>query len=529
MRNEKSLTKITNKYHCMVSGEKLMKPCSDCDNPKGCLSRGMQYKETEEKMDEQAALKVSSDGSVVSCAKGEVSACGYKGGSVCGACGAPALKLKGQAMMEDGEEEMMEDGEEEMMSPVKKSSRKKGGMMMDAEMSEDEDEEYKPSKSKKGGMMMDAQMSEDEDEEYKPSKSKKRSMPMMADDDEDEMDDEEDEMDEEDEDEAEEEAMTSERLRMRNRRMATMGIKSADYDEEAFVCSFDRKVYPGASGVCENCPGGCAPEGNLPGLLEVEGIAEDMFLGKVLDSGYSDEADLYVIDVERKDGRVIEAFFEGTSSDCLGWHLLENDPMAQKSIEDHSNEIVTFSEAAEIAVKAINGNVLGVDPDIFEGFDSYAVEIEGKDGKSYDVYVSLDGEVLGYDEYSAQEAEEIEAEAAEIALKRAYSEEARGELASKGMAMPDGSFPIKDEADLRNAIQAYGRAKDKEAAKAHIIKRAMNLGREDLIPMNWVPKKVQEEFSEGMKKDASDEFLANLMEFELFTAEEDSRELFNND
>jgi hypothetical protein len=520
----------------MVSGEKLMKPCSDCDNPKGCLSRGMQYKETEEKMDEQAALKVSSDGSVVSCAKGEVSACGYKGGSVCGACGAPALKLKGQAMMEDGEEEMMEDGEEEMISPVKKSSRKKGGMMMDAEMSEDEDEEYKPSKSKKGGMMMDAQMSEDEDEEYKPSKSKKRSMPMMADDDEDmmddeedEMDDEEDEMDEEDEDEAEEEAMTSERLRMRNRRMATMGIKSADYDEEAFVCSFDRKVYPGASGVCENCPGGCAPEGNLPGLLEVEGIAEDMFLGKVLDSGYSDEADLYVIDVERKDGRVIEAFFEGTSSDCLGWHLLENDPMAQKSIEDHSNEIVTFSEAAEIAVKAINGNVLGVDPDIFEGFDSYAVEIEGKDGKSYDVYVSLDGEVLGYDEYSAQEAEEIEAEAAEIALKRAYSEEARGELASKGMAMPDGSFPIKDEADLRNAIQAYGRAKDKEAAKAHIIKRAMNLGREDLIPMNWVPKKVQEEFSEGMKKDASDEFLANLMEFELFTAEEDSRELFNND
>ena len=513
MRNKKSLAKITNKYHCMVSGEKLMKPCSDCDNPKSCLSRGMQYKETEEKMDEQAALKVSSDGSVVSCAKGDVSACGYKGGSVCGACGAPALKLKGQAMMEDGEEEMMEDGEEEMMSPVKKSSRKKGGMMMDAEMSEDEDED------------------EDEDEEYTPSKSKKRSMPMVAADDVEDMDDddEEDVEDEEDEDEAEEEAMTSERLRMRNRRMATMGIKSADYDEEAFVCSFDRKVYPGASGVCENCPGGCAPEGNLPGLLEVEGIAEDMFLGKVLDSGYSDEADLYVIDVERKDGRVIEAFFEGTSSDCLGWHLLENDPMAQKSIEDHSNEIVTFSEAAEIAVKAINGNVIGVDPDIFEGFDSYAVEIEGKDGKSYDVYVSLDGEVLGYDEYSAQEAEEIEAEAAEIALKRAYSEEARGELASKGMAMPDGSFPIKDEADLRNAIQAYGRAKDKEAAKAHIIKRAMKLGREDLIPMNWVPKKVQEEFSEGVKKDASDEFIVNLMEFELLTVEEDSRELFNKD
>lgn len=502
MREEKSLTKITNKYHCMVSGEKLMKPCSECSNPKGCLSRGMQYKETEEKMDEKNALKVSADGNVVACAKGDIASCGYKGGAVCGACGAPAMQVKGGDMMDD-EEVMLDD--EEVMSPVKKSSKKKGGMM--------------------GATMMDDE--EEDDEEYMPSKSKKRDVAAMMMDDEDDEEDDED-MEEEDDEDMEEE-LTAERLRMRNRRMATMGIKSADFDEHAFVCAFERKVYPGASGVCENCPGGCAPEGQLPGLLEIEGIAEDMFVGKVLDSGYSDEADLYVVDIERKDGRVIEAFFEGSSADCLGWHMLEDDPMSQKSLEDHSNEIVTFSEAAEIAVKAINGNVIGVDPDIFEGFDSYAVEIEGKDGKSYDVYVSLDGEVLGYDEYSAEEADEIEAEAAEIALKRAYSEEARGELARSGMALPDGSYPIKDEADLRNAIQAYGRAKDKEAAKAHIIKRAMKLGREDLIPMNWVPKKVQEEFSGGEKKDASDEFLANLMEFELLTAEEESRDLFNND
>jgi len=262
-------------------------------------------------------------------------------------------------------------------------------------------------------------------------------------------------------------------------------------------------------------------------LLEVEGMAEDMFSGKVLDSGYSDEADLYVIDIERKDGKTIEAFFEGSSTECLGWHLLDQDIMSQKSAEANSGSIIDFKDAADIATKTIEGHVIGVDPDIFEGFDSYAVEIEGLNGKSYDVYVSLDGEVLGYDEYSAEEAEEIEAEAAEIALKRAYNEESRMEMAKRGHALPDGSYPIKDEADLRNAIQAYGRAKDKDATKAHIIKRAMSLGKEDLIPENWVPKKVKEKYADG-EKDASDDFLASLMEFELLTAEEEARDILGN-
>ena len=38
------LTAISNKYNCMVSGEKRMKPCSGCGNPKGCLSETMQFK-----------------------------------------------------------------------------------------------------------------------------------------------------------------------------------------------------------------------------------------------------------------------------------------------------------------------------------------------------------------------------------------------------------------------------------------------------------------------------------------------------
>lgn len=57
--------------------------------------------------------------------------------------------------------------------------------------------------------------------------------------------------------------------------------------------------------------------------------------------------------------------------------------------------------------------------------------------------------------------------------------------ADAGHALPDGSFPIENVDDLKNAIQAIGRAKDPEAAKAHIKKRARELGAEDLIPEDW--------------------------------------------
>lgn len=68
---------------------------------------------------------------------------------------------------------------------------------------------------------------------------------------------------------------------------------------------------------------------------------------------------------------------------------------------------------------------------------------------------------------------------------REFKTKERKDLADKGNALPDGSFPIKSEQDLKNAIQAVGRAKDKAAAKAHIKKRARALGLESLIPAGW--------------------------------------------
>jgi len=72
-----------------------------------------------------------------------------------------------------------------------------------------------------------------------------------------------------------------------------------------------------------------------------------------------------------------------------------------------------------------------------------------------------------------------------VAGKRFYTNERRSEYAKEGIAMSDGSYPIRDVGDLRNAIQAFGRAKNKPAAKRHIKKRARALGRTDLLPDNW--------------------------------------------
>jgi hypothetical protein len=68
---------------------------------------------------------------------------------------------------------------------------------------------------------------------------------------------------------------------------------------------------------------------------------------------------------------------------------------------------------------------------------------------------------------------------------REFSTEQRKKMASKGSAMKGGGFPIANAQDLKNAIQAIGRAKNPAAAKAHIKKRARALGLYDLVPDGW--------------------------------------------
>jgi len=82
-------------------------------------------------------------------------------------------------------------------------------------------------------------------------------------------------------------------------------------------------------------------------------------------------------------------------------------------------------------------------------------------------------------------------------------------MASKNQALPDGSFPIRDATDLANAIKSVGRAKSYAKARAHIIKRARQLGRVDMLPASWGIERHQPSLAE--------------MEFEVAAAEVRSR------
>jgi hypothetical protein len=73
--------------------------------------------------------------------------------------------------------------------------------------------------------------------------------------------------------------------------------------------------------------------------------------------------------------------------------------------------------------------------------------------------------------------------------KRDYNAKQRRVMSGRGQAMPDGSYPIADKADLQNAVQAFGRAKNPNAVKRHIITRARALGLSDMLPEEWKTKK----------------------------------------
>ncbi len=75
-------------------------------------------------------------------------------------------------------------------------------------------------------------------------------------------------------------------------------------------------------------------------------------------------------------------------------------------------------------------------------------------------------------------------------FKRKFSAEQRRDLAESGKALKDGSFPIVNTGDLRNAISSFGRSGAKTAVKAHIIRRAKALGATDTLPDDWNVSKL---------------------------------------
>ena len=106
-------------------------------------------------------------------------------------------------------------------------------------------------------------------------------------------------------------------------------------------------------------------------------------------------------------------------------------------------------------------------------------------------------------------------------ITEAYSDEDRKAMAEKGFALSDGSFPIANLEDLKNAIQAYGRAKDQAKAAKFIVKRAKALGAEDLVPDTDDFQKSLDEVAVGSAiHDVSTELPAKTIAFPVEDDEE---------
>lgn len=72
-----------------------------------------------------------------------------------------------------------------------------------------------------------------------------------------------------------------------------------------------------------------------------------------------------------------------------------------------------------------------------------------------------------------------------ILIKADFTPEQRQSFAQNGVALPDGSFPIPDEASLHNAVRLVGHANDPQQAMAHTIERAKTMGMTHALPPAW--------------------------------------------
>lgn len=322
-------------------------------------------------IDSKAILKVNSDGDVLKCAKGlNAAKCGWKpGDKVCGACGAMAVMTKGAPMPEDDDEEYPVPAKNEKRRALAAAGKRVAA-----------DADY--------GVGMEREMDEEVADDDQAESRRPTAPNMEPADTEDAMEGPMEAQSEDTEDEMERQVQ---RKRYREMRLAAMGMGAKDAKEGSFLCGTSRKVMPAGSTPCDGCAGGCFPVKGMPDLLAIEGMAESMYGGKVLASGYSGQHDTFVVSMQRKDGRIIEAFFDG-AGEPEGWHRLPEHTVSP-------DDIVGDGEAIVSALGAVQGKALFVGVGLAQGQPAYRVEIDGDDGYSYDVFVGMDGKVLGMDQY----------------------------------------------------------------------------------------------------------------------------------
>ena len=168
----------------------------------------------------------------------------------------------------------------------------------------------------------------------------------------------------------------------------------------------------------------------------------------------------------------------------------------KKEVSNVDKEKETQVEAVEKAVET-------------ETVEKTAVEIEPKDEPKPEVEktsVEVDSkqEEEVKDEIKDDDKDD-DCDCDKECKKRDFTAEERKKLAEEGKAMPDGSFPIENKEDLKNAIRLAGQAKDKKAAIDFICRRARALGAEDMIPEGWGKADKAVEAEEMTKADCRKE------------------------
>lgn len=435
-------------------------------------------------------LNVDAEGGILACAKGvDLAQCGYvKGDKVCGKCGAVPTEMKVMTLALADE---LVSKAAQLDEELKK--KKKMPVMPQVRMEDSDTDEAEET-------LVSAEASQDE--ELEDDESDEEEIPVEAEgDEEDEEDDEdeeevaetdEDEDDEEEEEDEDDASVGGSSLldKFRKARLQQIGVKSLDVGQHGYKCAMDTKVYAGGTPPCADCSGGCSGPGVT--LLHAEGISQTLVKGDVVDSAYIDKGDMFVTTIRRKDGKTFDVYVDNIG-EIRGHSLVGSSTIYDPNLDDLT--MVTFDEAANIAMMHLqrkDAEVIGIQPAAFEGHEAYVVDIQCKTGESYDIFVGLDGTLLGYETLQDPDIEEIEAEAAEIALKTAYPQAVRHELAKAGIAMPDGSFPILGHNDLMNAIQASKRATNQKDVRGHIVLRAKTIGYESTVPSSWTEVGMQE-------------------------------------
>ena len=79
------------------------------------------------------------------------------------------------------------------------------------------------------------------------------------------------------------------------------------------------------------------------------------------------------------------------------------------------------------------------------------------------------------------------------AITAGFKKAERDRMANSGVALPDGSYPIRNRDDYENAVQAIGRANDRAKVERHIRKRARVLD----IPESTWPEWLQTSHAAG--------------------------------